>query len=79
MRLSRDSEVEVMKKKNRVGSKKGAKMDERELIKMQSLHFNTLLQKEQLSPEEENMKRFLMSKFYGNNYTIVYVLFSVCF
>nr|KAJ0205358.1 hypothetical protein LSAT_V11C500278470 [Lactuca sativa] len=60
MRLSRDSEVEVMKKK-RLGldQQREQKTDERELIKMQSLHLNTLLQKEQLSPEEENMKQLL--------------------
>nr|KAJ0199685.1 hypothetical protein LSAT_V11C600322770 [Lactuca sativa] len=77
MRLARESELEVMKKridldkemqKQRIDLDKGReqKTDERELVKMQLLHLNTLLQKEHLSLEEENMKHFLMSKFYGN-------------
>ncbi|CAH1427818.1 unnamed protein product [Lactuca virosa] len=66
MRLSRDSEVEVMKKRLDLDQQREQKTDERELIKMHSLHLNTLLQKDQLLPEEENMKHFLMSKFYGN-------------
>nr|KAJ0227802.1 hypothetical protein LSAT_V11C100044990 [Lactuca sativa] len=42
------------------------KIDEMELMKMQLVHLNTLLQNEQLSLEEENLKCFLMSNFYGN-------------
>ena len=42
------------------------KKDERELVNIQLVHLNTLLQKEHLSLKEENMKHFLMSKFYGN-------------
>ncbi|CAH1424717.1 unnamed protein product [Lactuca virosa] len=70
MRLSRDSEVEIMRKILEMDQQKvqqrEKKMDERELTKMQLVHLNTLLQKEPLASDEENMKRFLMSKFYGN-------------
>lgn len=55
MRLTRDTEIEVMK--NRLEFEK-----ERE----QSIHLNTLLAKQFLSPEEENIKRYLMSKIYGS-------------
>ncbi|CAI9287190.1 unnamed protein product [Lactuca saligna] len=66
MGLSRDSEVEVMKKRIDLDQQREQKMDEGKLIKMHNLHLNTLLQNKQLSPEEENIKLFLMSKFYGN-------------
>ncbi|CAH1433850.1 unnamed protein product [Lactuca virosa] len=66
LRLSRDSEVEVMKKRLDLDQQRDQKTDERELVKMQSLHMNTLLQNEHLSSEEENKKRFLISMFYGN-------------
>ncbi|CAI9272377.1 unnamed protein product [Lactuca saligna] len=66
MSLSRDSEVEAMKKRLELDQQMEQKTYEKELVKMQSLHLNTLLQKEHLSFEEENMKCFLISNFYGN-------------
>ncbi|KAI3778280.1 hypothetical protein L2E82_07461 [Cichorium intybus] len=66
MRLTRDTEVEVMKKKLDVDQQREQTITDRELMKMQLVHLNTLLQKEHLSAEEENMKGFLMAKFYGN-------------
>ena len=77
MRLARESELEVMKKRidldkemqqQRIDldKEREQKKDERELVNIQLVHLNTLLQKEHLSLKEENMKHFLMSKFYGN-------------
>ncbi|KAK9075225.1 hypothetical protein SSX86_003546 [Deinandra increscens subsp. villosa] len=73
MRLTRDNEFELMKKKIELDQEKvqlmkekKQEMKENELMKMQLVHLNTLLGKESLSLEEENMKRSLMVKFYGN-------------
>ncbi|XP_023768986.1 uncharacterized protein LOC111917541 [Lactuca sativa] len=77
MSLARESELEVMKKRidldkemqqQRIDldKEREQKTDERELVKMQLVHLNTLLQKEHLSLEEENMKHFLIWKLYGN-------------
>ncbi|KAD3641022.1 hypothetical protein E3N88_30245 [Mikania micrantha] len=66
LRLTRDNEVEVMNKRVELELQKEQKKDERNLKKMQLLHLNTLLKKENLSADEENMKRILIAKFYGN-------------
>nr|XP_043632222.1 glutathione S-transferase T3-like [Erigeron canadensis]XP_043632223.1 glutathione S-transferase T3-like [Erigeron canadensis]XP_043632224.1 glutathione S-transferase T3-like [Erigeron canadensis] len=66
MRVTRESEVDFMRKRLEFEEKKEQKKEERELKKMQLLHLNTLLQKEHLSSEEDKIKRSLMSKFYGN-------------
>ncbi|KAD4982163.1 hypothetical protein E3N88_18834 [Mikania micrantha] len=55
MRLTRDGEIELMKQRL-----------EFEREREQSMHLNTLLQKQFLTPEEENIKRHLMLKFYGS-------------
>ncbi|KAL8201935.1 hypothetical protein R6Q57_011082 [Mikania cordata] len=55
MRLTRDGEIEIMKQRLEF---------EREREK--SMHLNTLLQKQFWTPEEENIKRHLMLKFYGS-------------
>ncbi|KAD5960496.1 hypothetical protein E3N88_11968 [Mikania micrantha] len=55
MRLTRDGEIELMKQRL-----------EFEREREQSMHLNTLLQKQFLTPEEENIKRHLILKFYGS-------------
>ncbi|KAL8206282.1 hypothetical protein R6Q57_009833 [Mikania cordata] len=47
-------------------ARKRQKKQETERENMQLLHLNTPLAKESLSPEEVAMKRYLMTKFYGN-------------
>ncbi|KAM0031164.1 hypothetical protein Hdeb2414_s0017g00505541 [Helianthus debilis subsp. tardiflorus] len=74
IRLIRESENELMRKRlelNQQMEKHKKEMEQKKkewkLRKMQLLELNTLLKKENelLSPEEENRKRYLMSKFYG--------------
>lgn len=65
MRLNIDNEVEIIKTRLELDLQKEKLKEKRVLMKMQLVHLNTLLQKESLSHEEENMKRFLISKFYG--------------
>ncbi|KAF5789316.1 hypothetical protein HanRHA438_Chr09g0381341 [Helianthus annuus] len=67
IRLIRESENELMRKRLELNQQKEQKKKEWKLRKMQLLELNTLLKKENelLSPEEENRKRYLMSKFYG--------------
>ncbi|KAJ0752128.1 hypothetical protein HanPI659440_Chr09g0320801 [Helianthus annuus] len=74
IRLIRESENELMRKRLELNQQKEQHKKEMEqkkkewtLRKMQLLELNTLLKKENelLSPEEENRKHYLMSKFYG--------------
>ncbi|MFS7966589.1 hypothetical protein Hanom_Chr09g00775481 [Helianthus anomalus] len=74
IRLIRESENELMRKRlelNQQMEKHKKEMEQKKkewkLRKMQLLELNTLLKKENelLSPEEDNRKRYLMSKFYG--------------
>ncbi|KAD3338429.1 hypothetical protein E3N88_33950 [Mikania micrantha] len=73
MRVTRDSEIELMRKRVELEQQRvqyrqerDQKKQETERENMQLLHLNTLLAKESLSPEEVDMKRYLMAKFYGN-------------
>ncbi|GKC05346.1 hypothetical protein Tco_0996956 [Tanacetum coccineum] len=75
MRITRESEIEVMNKRLEVDKKreeKEIKWEERELKKeekktkkMYLLHLNALLAKDHLSPEDEDMKRNLYEMLYG--------------
>ncbi|KAL8265344.1 hypothetical protein R6Q59_023474 [Mikania micrantha] len=73
MRVTRDCEIELMRKRVELEQQRVQYEQERDQRKqeteqenMQLLHLNTLLAKESLSPEEVDMKRYLMAKFYGN-------------
>lgn len=72
LRLTRGDELEVMRKrldldkeKEQKKEEREKKREEREVKKMQLVLLNTLLAKENLSPEDEETKRFLLSKLYG--------------
>ncbi|GKC96559.1 hypothetical protein Tco_1162001, partial [Tanacetum coccineum] len=75
MRITRESEIEVMNKRLEVDKKreeKEIKWEERELKKeekktkkMYLLHLNALLAKDHLSPEDEDMKRNFYEMLYG--------------
>ncbi|MFS7937706.1 hypothetical protein Hanom_Chr05g00430841 [Helianthus anomalus] len=62
--LCRDTKNELFKRKLDLKQEKLRQKDERNTNKMQLLHLNTLLAKDHLSPQDEAMKNFLMSKFY---------------
>nr|KAJ0204614.1 hypothetical protein LSAT_V11C500254190 [Lactuca sativa] len=61
MRVTRDNEVEVMRKRLDLEQKK----EERKTKKMHHMHLNTLLAKEHLSPKDEDMKCHLLAMLYG--------------
>ncbi|XP_022040287.1 glutathione S-transferase T3-like [Helianthus annuus] len=61
----RDTENELFKRKLDLEQEKLRQKDERDTKKMQLLHLNTLLAKDHLAPQDEDMKNFLMLKFYG--------------
>ncbi|CAH1427080.1 unnamed protein product [Lactuca virosa] len=61
IRVTRDNEVEVMRKRLDLEQKK----EERKTKKMHHMHLNTLLAKEHLSPKDEDMKCHLLAMLYG--------------
>ncbi|CAI9285198.1 unnamed protein product [Lactuca saligna] len=63
MRVTRDNEVEVMRKRLDLEQKK----EERKTMKMHHMHLNTLLAKEHLSPKDEDMKCHLLAMLYGKS------------
>lgn len=75
MRITRESEIEVMNKRLEVDKKREEreikreerelKKEERKTKKMYLLHLNALLARDHLSPEEEDMKRNLYEMLYG--------------
>ena len=75
MRITRESEIEVMNKRLEVDKKieerelkreeRELKKEERKTKKMYLLHLNALLAKDHLSPEDEYMKRNLYEMLYG--------------
>ncbi|KAL4590427.1 hypothetical protein LXL04_003356 [Taraxacum kok-saghyz] len=62
MRVTRDNEVQVMRRRLDLEEKK----EERKAKKMHQMQLNTLLAKEHLSPEEDDIKRHLLAMLYGN-------------
>ncbi|CAI9268600.1 unnamed protein product [Lactuca saligna] len=68
IRITRESEVEVMRKKLDLEQRKEerkVKKEERKSKKVYHMHLNTLLAKEHLSPEDEDVKRHLLAMLYG--------------
>lgn len=65
MRLTREDEIEVMKKKL-CSKNKGKKRNKEMKEKWKRVCFNTLLPNDHLTANEENMKPFLMSSLHGN-------------
>ncbi|KAL4590419.1 hypothetical protein LXL04_003348 [Taraxacum kok-saghyz] len=61
MRVTRDNEVEVMRKRLELEQKR----EERKTKKMHHMQLNTLLAKEHLSPDDEDIKRHLLAILYG--------------
>ncbi|KAL4590422.1 hypothetical protein LXL04_003351 [Taraxacum kok-saghyz] len=61
MRVTRDNEVEVMRRRLDLEEKK----EERKAKKMHHMQLNTLLAKQHLSLEEEDIKRHLLVMLYG--------------
>ncbi|KAL4590418.1 hypothetical protein LXL04_003347 [Taraxacum kok-saghyz] len=65
MRLTRDNEVEVMKKRLDFEQKKELKKDQWKSKKLYYMHLNTLFAKGNLLPEDEEIKRHLLAMLYG--------------
>ncbi|CAH1427084.1 unnamed protein product [Lactuca virosa] len=61
MRVTRDNEVELMKKRLELEQKR----EERKNKKMYHMHLNALLMKDHLSPEDEDIKRRLLAMLCG--------------
>jgi len=68
MRATRDSEVEVMRKRLDLKQKKEerrSRKEERRSRKMYHMHLNTLLSKDHLSPQDEDIKCNLVAMLCG--------------
>lgn len=61
LRLTRDNEVELMMKLESARIELEREKEKRKILKMNQVMLNTLLAKDHLSPEDEEMKRHLMA------------------
>ncbi|CAH1427083.1 unnamed protein product [Lactuca virosa] len=65
IRVTRDNEVELMKKRLDFEQKRDLKKEEWNTKKMYHMHLNTLFAKNHLLPEDEHIKRHLLAMLYG--------------